>query len=692
MKTRVRATARRKSRVFLWLAVAGIWIVAPAAFGAAQGPSTAPLIERAKFFGNPAASQGQVSPDGKWLSWLAPRNGVMNVWVAPAADPTAARALSAETVRPIRQYLWAPDSSAILYLNDKAGDENFILYAVDLATAATRTLTPSSKVRADVVGVSPAVLDQIIIALNDRDPQWRDLYRLDLRTGNRTLMFKNEGEFAAFAIDDKLELRLVQRNTPDGSDVFRVTAGEVETQVFDRVPFDDSRNTSYQRFSADGRTVYWLDTRGRDTAALIAQNVATGAKRLLASAPRADIGTPIFDPRTGSPDAYPVNYLKTQWKALNGSRRKDFRFLQMHLPGELRILSRSQDDTIWVVSTDPVTAPQSAHVYDRRRQRLTPLYVSQPALESEQLAPVHPVIVPARDGLPMVSYLTLPVGSDRDGDGRPERALPLVLLVHGGPWLRDSYGYSPRAQWLANRGYAVLATNFRASLGFGKKFLGAGDRQWGLGIQQDLSDAVDWAIRAKITAADKVAIMGQSFGGYSVLAGLAFTPEKYACGVDTAGPSNIESLIAATPAMWEPARQDIYRRMGDPRTDAGRSALRAQSPLFSAANIRRPLLIGQGANDPRVPKAEADQIVAAMRGNAAPVTYVVFPDEGHNYARPQNLIAFYAVAEQFLASCLGGRAQPLDGAVEASSMVVEVEGALTPGLADAVRRRPSRAQ
>ena len=295
--------------------------------------------------------------------------------------------------------------------------------------------------------------------------------------------------------------------------------------------------------------------------------------------------------------------------------------------------------------------------------------------------------IKARDGLILPSYLTLPKGSDINGDGKADKRVPMVLLVHGGPWLRDVYGYDAHHQWLANRGYAVLSVNFRASSGFGKKFLTAGNKQWGLAMHTDLLDAVEWAVKQGITSADKVAIMGGSYGGYATLAALAFTPTAFSCGVAIVGPSNLETLLATIPPYWEAGKKQMYSRMGDLTTIEGREILRAASPLYKANQIIRPLLIGQGANDPRVKQAESDQIVAAMQTKNIPVTYVLYPDEGHGFVKPNNRISFNAIAEAFLGNCLGGRVEPLGATLQKSTAQILNGAIYIPGLAEAAVKK-----
>jgi dipeptidyl aminopeptidase/acylaminoacyl peptidase len=644
-----------------------------------------PLIPREKIFGNPSKVQGRLSPDGKWLSWIAPRDGVLNVYVAPAANPTAARPLTNERQRPIRSYFWAPDSRQILFINDKGGDENFLLYGVDVASAEQRALTPFEKTRVQIVGISNSIPGRILVGVNNRDAKWHDVHSLDLKTGKLTPVMMNTGGFASFLADEQLNIRAATKSRPDGgNDFYRVTGNVVEKAPFEQVGYEDSQTTQPAGFTSDGNTLYWIDSRGRDTAAILAQDVATGKKTLIAQDAKADIGGALANPKTGRIEAYGVNYLKNESVPLGGAVKGDLAFLKSRLKGEIAVTSRTYADDKWIVAVDPVTAPSAAWLYDRKAKSLTKLYTTRPELEGATLAPMHPLELKSRDGLTMVSYLTLPPGTDPDGDGRPAKPVPMVLLVHGGPWGRDAYGYNSAHQWLANRGYAVLSTNFRASTGFGKKFIAAGDKAWGTTMHDDLLDAVDWAVKRGVTTDDKVAIMGGSYGGYAVLAGLAFTPDKFACGVDIVGPSNLNTLLAAIPPYWESLKAQMYRRMGDPNTPDGQALLKERSPLFKADRIRKPLLIGQGANDPRVNVKESEQIVDAMKAKNIPVTYVVFPDEGHGFARPVNNIAFNAVAENFLAKCLGGRAEPIGTTLKASTAQVPHGAEYAPGLAEAL--------
>ncbi|MFZ9395156.1 MAG: alpha/beta fold hydrolase [Erythrobacter sp.] len=649
-----------------------------------QSQAATPMIPRAALFGNPSRAGGQISPDGKWLSWLAPRDGVLNLWLAPADQPDAARAMTDAKDRPIRQYFWSPDSQSLLYIQDKGGDENFLLYGVNIATGAETTLTPFENTRALLIAGSESIRDKLLVGLNNRDPQFHDVHLLDLNTGQLTLVLRNDS-YAGFMADDTLTVRMAMRqNEAGGTDYFRVAGGEVEAEPFSTSAMEDSLTTNPAGYTTDGKTLYWIDSRGRNTAALFAEDVATGERKLIAESARADIGETMRNPRSGIVEAYAVEYLTTEWTAIDPRIGEALAFLDSKLDGDFGVQSRTQDDSKWIVWNDPLTAPTATYIYDRMVGTLTHFYTSRPELEGAPLQPMHPVEIASRDGLILPSYLTLPPGSDPDGNGRPDRPVPMVLYVHGGPWARDSFGFNTVHQMLANRGYAVLSVNFRGSTGFGKDFLNAANKQWGLKMHDDLIDATQWAIDQGITGANEVAIMGGSYGGYATLAGLTFTPEVFACGVDIVGPSNLETLLATIPPYWAPLVKIFHERMGDPSTPEGLALLKAASPLYKADRITKPLLIAQGANDPRVKQSESDQIVGAMKQHGIPVTYVLYPDEGHGFAKPTNNIAFFAIAENFLAECLGGRAEPL-GDVLVPSTAQILEGAEhVKGLKDAI--------
>jgi len=670
------------SRTLIALSALAVGTALTAPVTAAQD---APLIERAKLYGNPAKSQARLSPDGKHIAWIAPRDGVMNIWVAPFGNLAAARSITSERTRPIRQYYWAPDSGMILYVQDKGGDENNLLYGVDLATGAERSYTPFQKTRATIVAISPLIMDRILIGLNNRDPRWHDIFSLDLKTGKLTELLKTDG-FDRVVVDEALAPRLaIKPNTSGGNDYFRITGGKVEDKPYANAGLADSWSTRPIDFTADGKTLYWLDSRGRDKIALVAEDTTSGVTNVIAHSPKADVQRVLTDPKTGVVQAWGVDYLRNEWTAVDAGVSKDFAFLKTRLEGDIDIGSRTDADDRWIVTASSATAPATVWLFDRKAQALTQLYASRPDLAGAPLVEMHPREIRSRDGLVMISYLSLPPGSDANGDGKPEKPVPLVLLVHGGPYGRDTYGFDAEHQWLANRGYAVLSVNYRGSTGFGKNFVNASNLQWGLKMHDDLIDGVDWAIAQGITTPEKVAIYGGSYGGYATLAGVTFTPTKFACGVEYVGPSNLETLMKTIPPYWVSVYEQFRQRMGDPHTSEGVAILKAASPLWKADKIVRPLLIAQGANDPRVNQAESDQIVSAMRAKNIPVTYMLFPDEGHGFARPVNNIAFKSVAESFLSKCLGGRVEPIGDTVKRSSAKVPYGAEFAPGLSAALQ-------
>ncbi len=610
----------------------------------------------------------RISPDGRWLAFAAPRDGVMNLWLCPSDDLRAARPVTNDRKRGVSSLTWAFDSEHLLYAQDEGGDENFHLHSVSVASSAVRDLTPFPGARGLLHAVSRKHRHEVLITLNQRDRRFADIYRLNLNTAAMTLVQENPG-MAEFITDDDFKVRLAISPQPDGGlDVLRPSAA-ADWKPWLHIPASDAMTTQMMYVGSDGATLYALDSRNRNTAALVALDLLSDdpMPRLIAEDARADISDLLRRVDTHVPLAYGVNVERREFHVLDESIRADVADLDARGLGEWHLGSRTDDDRLWVLSFSSDVNPASYYLYERETRELTKLYDCAPALATLPLARMQHTTFKSRDGLDLVTYVTLPVHADvRKEVLKSTGPLPLVLLVHGGPWARDEYGYNAEHQWLANRGYAALSVNFRASTGFGKSFINAGDREWGGKMDDDLCDAVDWAIARGIADPKRVCIMGGSYGGYAVLWALTARPERYACGVDIVGPSNLETLLASTPPHWEAMRATLYRQLGNPDTAAGRALLNDRSPLHRAAKIRRPLLIGQGANDPRVTKAEADQMVAAMKANSIPVTYVLYPDEGHGFRRPANNVSFNAIAEQFLAQHLGGRHEP--------TTKVEIEG------------------
>ena len=672
-------------RLTLLASTVAFALAAQAAPSAADRIAGTELIARDALFGNPERANVQISPDGKYLSWVAAVDGVLNVWVAPADNPSQARAVTQDKARGIRSYFWSYQPDTLLYLRDSGGDEDFHLYAVDLKTGQAKDLTPFPKTTAQVAGVSPKHPGTILVGMNDRDAQWHDIYKVDLASGDRTLLEKNDAQIAGYIADADYTLKYAQRSRPDGgADVLRRGANGA-WEKFDDIPFEDVLTTSPGGLTLDGKTLYFTDSRGRNTAALFAIDVASGKRSLVLEDARADVGGTLADPATGKVQAVSVDYLRDEWKVVDPAIRADLEKLEAIGPGDVSVNTRTLDDKTWIVAYSAAEAPLVYYRYDRGTGTLTKLFSARPKLEGKPLVPQWPVEIASRDNKTLVSYLTLPRSADANSDGKADTPVPLVLLVHGGPWARDSYGYGSYNQWLANRGYAVLSVNFRGSTGFGKDFTNAGNGEWAGKMHDDLIDAVQWAVKQGVTTQDQVAIMGGSYGGYATLTGLTFTPDAFACGVDIVGPSNLNTLLSTVPPYWASFFEQLAKRMGDPRTDAGKKWLTERSPLTRADQIKKPLLIGQGANDPRVKQAESDQIVKAMQAKNIPVTYVLFPDEGHGFARPENSKAFNAVTEGFLAQCLGGRAEPIGKDFTGSSISVPVGADGVPGLAEALK-------
>ena len=637
-----------------------------------------PIIERSVLFGNPLRFQGRLSPDGTKMSFRAPLDGVMNLWVGDRGDFSSVKAITKDTGRGIPSHFWALDSQHVLYTQDQGGDENWHLYSVDLASGETIDLSPYEGTQARMLAQSEKAPGVVIVGMNDRDPKWHDIYSVELATGERTLLVENNG-FASILVDNNLKVRLATRATPSGGLQVLSRNGE-EWEELIEIASEDVLTTNILGFDEENQGIYLLDSRNRNTAALVHMKLADQALTTIAESDRTDVSSVLIDPRSHKPFAYAVDLIKPEWHAISLEYKDVIARFNSQLSGGSQVLAQSLSNQFWTVYTDESDSSPIYKVFDASTGEFSELFVTNPILNEQPLAKMHGVVIPSRDGMDLVSYLTLPLESDADQDGRPASPVPMVMLVHGGPWARDTFGYSASVQWLANRGYAVLQVNFRSSTGFGKDFLNAGNKQWSGAMHNDLLDAKKWAVEQGITSADKVAIMGGSYGGYATLVGLTFTPDEFSCGVDIVGPSNLVTLLESIPPYWESFRKVFAQAIGDPETEEGQSLLKATSPLTHADKITKPLLIAQGANDPRVKQAESDQIVSAMAEKGIPVTYVLYPDEGHGFAKPENNLSFYAVAEAFLAECQGGRYQELGSDFENSSIQIPHGAEFIPGI------------
>jgi dipeptidyl aminopeptidase/acylaminoacyl peptidase len=657
---------------------------------AAAQKSSGDLIAREVLFGNPDRAGPQTSADGKRLAFLAPSNGVLNVWVAPIDNPGAAQVVTKDTNRGIRRYFWAYNNQHIIYMQDKGGDENWRVYSVDLANNnAEKDLTPFDKVNARIEEVSHKFPDEIVVGLNNRDAKYHDQHRVNIRTGQMTLLAQNNDGFTGFLTDDDYKVRFASKMTPDGGSEVLKAADGGQWSPYLKIEMEDNMTTGPRGFDKAGKSLYFVDSRGRNTAALTTFDIETKKQTTIGEDAKADIGGLLIHPTEKNIQAYSANYLRNEWRVVDKSIQGDFDYLKGVTDGEFIVGSRSLDDKKWIVTYVLDNGPVRYYVYDRPTKKATFLFTNNQDLERATLAKMTPVIIKSRDGMDLISYLTLPPSERVSGSTpRPSRPLPMVLNVHGGPWGRDVWGYNPTHQWLANRGYAVLSVNFRGSTGFGKNFINASNLEWAGKMHDDLIDAVNWAKKEKIADPNRIAIMGGSYGGYATLVGLTFTPDVFACGVDIVGPSNIVTLLNTIPPYWAPMVEMWKHRVGDHQTEEGKSFLNQRSPLTFVDRIKKPLLIGQGANDPRVKQSESDQIVKAMQDKRIPVTYVVFPDEGHGFARPENRMSFNAVAEAFLAQHLGGRFEPIGSDFTGASITVPTGAEGVPGVAEALGAAP----
>jgi len=602
------------------------------------------LIPRNILFGNPERMGPQLSPDGEQIAFIAPVDSVLNLWVMNV-DGSEARQLTYDTNRGVTNYFWAENGRDILYMQDQAGEENTHVYRLDVETEEVTDLTPFEDVKAYVSATDRDQPDTVLIEMNRNNPMFFDVYSCNLQTGELTLLQENPGTtedgslVLGYMTDEDLNIRGMATIDPEVGTIifFLKDAGADEWNEF--VRFSPLDTVSPERFSEDGRGIYYQSNLESNTTKLLYQDLDTGEITEIAHDTLADIGSVSFDPFTGTPRAVSFHYLRRNVEILDPSIQDDYDFLAEFHAGDFGITSKDNADSTWIVVYFTPQSPAVYYVYDRTTMEMEYLFNAIPALDDYNLAEVEPVLIPARDGLILPSYLTLPLDA-------ADEPLPMVLYVHGGPWARDYYGYEPFAQMLANRGFAVLQVNYRASSGFGKEHLNAGNKQWGALMLDDLTDAVGWAIDQGIADPERVVIMGGSYGGYATLAGVTFTPDLYCAGVDFFGPSDLITFRKTVPPYWKPMNVLMDIRVGDMAEDS--IMLEERSPLNYVENVRVPMLIVQGVNDPRVVQAESDQMVEALRNNGNEVYYVVYGNEGHGFAIEANRLEFAGRVEEFL--------------------------------------------
>ncbi len=641
---------------------------------------TQDLIPREVLFGNPDKISAKISRDGKYISYLAPLNGVLNIYVADLEDLDNPFPITKDEERGIRSSLWLYDNEHIIYIQDDKGDENWHIYSVNINTKESKNLTPFKGVRAGIVKYSRNFPNKLMVLLNKQNPEYFDLYQLDVASGDLELVYENKAKFSSMHIDDDYKLRFASRENSEGEVEIHQFEDDLSTTLFLTVPADDRYNTTILGFDKTGDTIYFSDSLDRNTSALISWNLKTGKKKTIYENEKVDFSGILTHPTNKTIQAVSSIYEKTEWTAFNKKVQQDIDYLKSkHNNEEISITGQTKDDNKWIIVSIADNKSPSYSIYDRKTKKEQFLFSSNSKLDQHDLVHRHPVVIPTRDGLEMVCYLTIPknlISSSNKGNKKfiPQKPVPLILYVHGGPTARDVWGFCTTSQWLANRGYATLQVNYRGSSGFGKKYINLGHGEWAAKAHDDLLDAVNWAVDNKIAIKEKIAIMGGSYGGYAALVGLTFTPDVFACGIDIVGPSNLTTLIKSIPPYWKPYYNSLIRKIGgDPDTEEGRKFLESKSPLTFCHRINKPLLIAQGANDPRVKKAEADQIVAALKEKKIPVTYLLYPDEGHGLAKPENRMAFFAAAEQYLAKCLGGKCEPIGKDLKNSSVQI-IEG------------------
>jgi dipeptidyl aminopeptidase/acylaminoacyl peptidase len=626
-----------------------------------------PLIPRETIFGNPEKYLPRLSPDGKRLAWIAPDSrNVLQVWVKTMGEDDD-QIVTADKKRGIRWYFWARDNRTIFYLQDTDGDENAHLYGIDLEVGSVRDYTAFQNVQARITATNPDFADEVLVSMNVLDAHLHDVYRLTLSTGALVLDTENPGDVTSFFTDAHLQVRVAWVTTPDGGTELRVrrdAASAWETWL----QAGPEEILQFLAFTRDGKSITLLSSLGSNTARVIEKNIETKEEKVIAGSPEVDAGAIFLQPRDHVVQAVAFEPARRRWTVTDPSVQADFDGIAKLHDGDFSVDDRDMADTTWIVSFTSDRGPARYYLWDRKSRTGRLLFVDRPKLDGLTLAAMKPVMIKSRDGLSLNGYLTLPPGVE-------PRRLPMVLLVHGGPWLRDVWGFHSAAQWLANRGYLCLQVNFRGSTGYGREFLNAGDRQWGLKMQDDLIDAVNWAVAEGMADPKKVAIFGGSYGGYAALVGVTSTPEFFACAVESVGPSNLKTLIDSIPPYWKPIRARFDAHVGNVDDPKDAELIKNASPLFRADKIVRPLLIGHGANDPRVKQAESEQIVAAIEKNGGRVIYVLYPDEGHGFGRPENNLDFISRAEAFLAEHIGGRCEPVaDEKHPGSTAIVKVVG------------------
>lgn len=608
-----------------------------------------PIIPKETLFGNPVKVAPSISPDGTHLAFLAPVNGVLNIWSGLITDGDF-KPITNDTDRGIRTCFWSYDGQYILYVQDVGGDENWRLFGINMNSGEHRDLTPFPDVHVALMKGSRDYPDTLLLNMNRDNPELHDVYRLTLSTGALEKVAANPGNVIGWVADHDLTVRIALTMKAEGSQSVMLIEGDDPSQWKQLLEWgpEDAGSSHISGFNRDGTVLYLIDSRGENTGRLYALDLATGQQTLVVADETYDVTGYLGHPETRTPQMVGILKDRLEWVVLDDTIREDIEVLTSMDQGDFSIDSRDDSDNFWIVEFDASNAPLQYYLYDRSLRKATLLFSARPDLRNYPLAVTEPFSFTSRDGLTVHGYITFPANEEREN-------LPMVLNVHGGPWVRDTWGFHPEVQWLANRGYICMQVNYRGSTGYGKDFLNAAKKEWGGKMHDDLVDAVGWAVDKGYADPERVAIYGGSYGGFAALVGATFTPDLFKCAVDIVGPSNLISFINTIPPYWRPQLEWMYSYVGDPKTEE--EFLKSRSPLFRVDNIKIPMLIAQGANDPRVKQSESEQIVAAMKEKGIPHQYLLFPDEGHGFAKPENKLKFYSAAESFLAEHLGGRVE-----------------------------------
>ncbi|CAI2349135.1 unnamed protein product [Caenorhabditis sp. 36 PRJEB53466] len=673
--------------------------------------TTQEIIPREILFQDAKYSSVSLSPDGKSVGYVAPdEHGVKNVFTR-CSSCSFSRQVTFETEHPVLDFVWTAVPEVIIFIQDNHGDENTRFYKKNISSAAIASDKSARVVISDkpnvkaVMMVNHLISDTILIGLNDENPALHNIYAFNCRTDQLTLVLRNK-RFPQFFFDNEMNVRLASEEGPDGELIYyRPVGNEVPTSTdpsqwveYLRIQHDDKAITLPLTFDKSSNFMYWIMGEGSDLGNLVVFPFEDPTQReILYTAQKAQIGNVLIHPIDKTLLAITEVYHKPELFVANDTFMEDLQYLVNLKPhGSLRIISMSIDMSTWLVTYASADEPNDIYIYRRWNKKAELFMSTRPELKKYTLNRQIGFDFRARDDMAIQAYLSLPPQAPLlkssqvpDGDRAYAKlgmipAVPqkMVVLVHGGPKARDHYGFSPMNAWLTNRGYAVLQVNFRGSTGFGKRLTNAGNGEWGRKMHFDILDAVEFAVSKGIANRSEVAVMGGSYGGYETLVALTFTPQTFACGVDIVGPSNLISLVQAIPPYWLGFYKDLIKMVGaDIVTEEGRQSLQSRSPLFFADRVSKPLMIIQGANDPRVKQAESDQFVAALEKKNIPVTYLLYPDEGHGIRKPHNSMEQHGHIETFLEQCLGGQSQPFQPGQYNSTAILKNVGIEAPAMA-----------